>query len=719
MVSSKSNIRSAKSAYQAALATSANKSAIGNDVHVLAKDAEDERGHLPFRPRDQPVEQAFGLRSWQARGPRLESDGLTLQMTHEFHIQFVTVTCDVCNETRFAEEAPCGCEEQAEASDNHVQRRRRLVWNAAPLDDLDRAEILIESGLDEELFDRCSQLLERFMTSFQLLGAGQPGGSQLLRAALTDWRDMRDSVRSSRHLRPWLTFWRAVDGAIENIGLVASRYIETFICGTASEAERHAAETQDALDEATASLARYSALLDQWERVDYSHLDPLDVLPSLAAAATVANETDSIVDLDRRGAVLFERVTGDQSTEPGIGLGLVVTDFVASVMYDSELLWSKAADTYNTFMSDPAKLLSLLENKTWLDDYRAGVAELRDAAIEAAAFSAAATADRFEVRSTIRLGARLFEPIARPLVVALLAVGKGRSITRLTNKDPNVSVNQLRQAGLAHLVEGLQAGIRDADAHHKYTIEEDRIVFTSRRAEQTNMTRGQVLDTVLTGMETLHSLYFGMTCAFLAAGVAIEDLPDADAWNFSDEQRMSLVLGASGWTNIRVGRSDSTIEAKGEGRFPDNPTSLGGACLAGLSEDVMTLVLQTEGEESHTLRMDAQTFRDRESIGNPWDRDVAFIKGCARSSYDSQPIFNRDQIRKWIAVKVGEALRSSDVQAQLRSLERLARDQGDEELADSVSAAERLRLARQRGQDTDPEDIGMFDLVVDWQKRSV
>src|SRR5690606_2526049 len=179
----------------------------------------------------------------------------------------------------------------------------------------------------------------------------------------------------------------------------------------------------------------------------------------------------------------------------------------------------------------------------WLADYKAAAAELQDAAIEAAALSTAAKNERIEVRATIRLGARLFEPIARPFLVPLLVVGKGRRLGRLVNKDPNVTISQLRQADLARLTDVLLAGIRDADSHNKYKLEGESIRFTSNRAERVQMTRAELLDTVLLGMETLHAVHAGFTCALVESGIPTDDLPDTDAWHFTDEQKVSLAVG--------------------------------------------------------------------------------------------------------------------------------------------------------------------------------
>ncbi len=639
-------------------------------------------------------------------------------MTHEFRLEFVAVTCDVCGETRFAEEPRCGCEEDEEIVDDHVRRRRRLIWHAAPCDPGYPADVSIQVEPDGQLFDRCSALLDDLMTSFQLIASGKPAGATRLRSALGDFRNFASAIHSSTRLRPWLSFWQALQATVGDIEEVASRYIETLSADTVPEAERLSSDAQSALDRAAEGIAGYSSLLDHWNQIDDSPLDPLDVLPSVAAAAFASREAVDIVDLDSRGLALFKRVTGKHPTDPGLGIGMLVTDFVASVIYDREALWSKAEAAYKILDSDSHQLVSLLETDQWLDDYMASVAELRDAATEAAALSAAATNERIEVRATVRLGARLFEPIARPLVTPLLTIAKGRSILRLTNKDPNVSIGQMRQAGFGRLVEGLQAALRDADAHNKYTLDGNRVLFTSGRAEDAEMSLAQLLDSVLAGMETVLALHFAMTCAFVTAGIAAADLPGAEAWDFSESQKLGVVLGASGWTDVRVSHAGATVEVTGSGFFPANPTSLGGACLPNLGDDVETLVIRSTGGDPHELTVDVGAFRDRDRSENSWDRDVAFIKACVRSSYDAAPIFSGVQVRKWIAMKAREARsQATDGGGRLDSLARLADDLGDDEMAESVRAAERIRTSRLAGRTPAQADISSLDLLIEWERR--
>jgi hypothetical protein len=158
----------------------------------------------------------------------------------------------------------------------------------------------------------------------------------------------------------------------------------------------------------------------------------------------------------------------------------------------------------------------------------------------------------------------------------------------------------------------------------------------------------------------------------------------------------------------------------GEGRFPKNPISLGGACIPGLPDDLDTLVLKAQDESgTHTLRMVLPPFRDRLGAEDPWEGEAAFLLGCALSAFDGEPIYDGAHVRKWVAVKAGEALSHPDTHRRLETLARLARRVDDVELADSVAAATRLQLARSAGHGGSSADLRKLDLLIKWERRTL
>jgi hypothetical protein len=638
-------------------------------------------------------------------------------MAFEFQIAFTTLTCDECDRTWFANEDPCNCGIPEVTSDLHVETRRQLVWNSSPTAPTRSVEPVLGQP-PPELWNKMAELMDLLIEAVQTIAAETEEGSTRLRTALTELRDRGMAVEGAQWFRPWWSHWRAVERVLGDIERAVSEYLLALTSDTAPESQHHAAAAQVALDTAGEQASAYADVIGLWEAVDDAPLDPLDVLPALAAAAYESSGAASLLELDQAGAQVYTRITGKTDVEVGVGLGLEVTRFVASVLFDERAFWSKAALAFDLLSADLLKTAALASDHRWLSDYEEAAAEMRDALVEAAVLSAAATHHRLEVRAAVRLGARLFEPIARPLLVPLLVIGKKRDLARFITKDPNVVVKQLRDAGFGALCDGLLAAMRDADSHNRYRLDGDTIALTSSRAEVREVTAPELLDIVLAGLETVHALHAALTCAFLEAGVAADALPETNAWDFTWEQKLRLVLGSSGWTEVDVSKGNDAVEVTGYGDFPENPITLGGACMSALDDSISQLVLRARTVDgTHTLRMQLAVFRQHQSAEDAWEKDALFLEACTQATYHSKPLFSRVQVRKWIAMKAGEALTSSDAPRRLHVLLALAERTQDRAIGKSLEAAIRIRAAEDQCAAVNPADLASLKILSKWERR--
>lgn len=637
-------------------------------------------------------------------------------MTHEVVLSFRELTCDVCGQTWFAAEPVCNCEDRSSETDPYVERRRRIVWHAAPPPSTSSPPELLGEPLTPG-WDDLSALLNDLLIAIQRVAGGRPDGARALRRALSRLHDRTVAVTFGSRMRPWHAYWTAQEAVLKQIEGVASAYVEALVSGTGPEAEQHAAIAQRRLDEAANAAVSYADRLARWNEIDHRVVNPVDALPEIAAAAFRVASTASIIDLDLVGASIYQRITDSNEHEPGVGLGLSITDFVASILFDRERLWSKTRTAYQLLTGDPARLATLLEDARWMSEYRSAATELRDAVSEAVALSAAATHDHLEIRAILRLAARLVEPIARPLLAPILVVAKSRDLGRLLTKDPNITITQARQAGYDVLTEGLLVALRDADAHLAYRIEGDAIHLTSTRREVSELRGPELLDRVLAGLETVHALHAGLTCALLKIGVSPERLPGVEAYDFSPEQKLRLTLGASGWTQVEIRDDDGVVEASGHGEFPKNPTILGGACLPALRPSTEMLVLVgRHAKTSHTLEMPVEPFRERAAVKDALEAEALFLVGCRLTRFDSEPVYSSDHVHKWIAVMAGKVLNGPQAAKSLRVLRNTAARLGEADLLAAVEAAARLQRAKLLGLPADQADLGKLDLLIQWEK---
>jgi hypothetical protein len=140
--------------------------------------------------------------------------------------------------------------------------------------------------------------------------------------------------------------------------------------------------------------------------------------------------------------------------------------------------------------------------------------------------------------------------------------------------------------------------------------------------------------------------------------------------------------------------------------------------MPALPNDLDTLVLSANGDAvSHTLVIVLQPFRDRSRTDDSWEREAAFLLGCALSTFDGKPIYDGAHVRKWVAMKAGQVISGRASHSRLESLARLARRVEDFELAESVDAATRLYEARVSGKGGSRDDLRKIDLLIEWERR--
>lgn len=634
-----------------------------------------------------------------------------------FSLSFTTVECDECGATRFALEPGCGCDGDLETPDPHVEARRLLLDRVAP----SNATYELPEQLAQpmpEIWSECTDLIQRVLVAVQAIAALDEAGVVNLSSVLGELRERREAIARSRAVRPWIAIWAELDRALAGIEETAASYSRALAATTADSAEEHGRLAQEAMDATGRRLEKFSAAVDAVTNPD-APIDPVDALPELIAAAYRESGATDLLEFDGRGEELYRAITGSGPREPGLGISLQVTHYAATVILDRERFVTKAKCAYEALASTGDRLLQLVRSDEWRRQMTLSTTEQRDAAAEAAALGAAGQS-RLEIRGLIRLGARTFEPISRPLVALILAARKDRPLKKLLKMDPNTAINQLRDANLSVLVEGLSVGVRDADAHSAYAVTETGITLTSRRAEHDDLTMVDLNDLVLTGLETVLALGSAVMCALVEAGLATDDLPGASAWELTTEESVRVTLASSGWTEISVVREGASLRAEGLGRFPENPIVLVGACLHGVEQSVeeLRLVGRSDGE-SHELVAQLRPFRAHQREESEWRRDARFIEGVAAATFAGAPVFSHSQTRKWIAVKAGEALPAEDARAKLRVLLQTARVVGDRQLADSLACSMRVLAAQNAGRTPLPADVAGLDLLIEWEARSI
>ena len=310
-------------------------------------------------------------------------------------------------------------------------------------------------------------------------------------------------VARARRLRPDHAPWAAIDGVLCALSDVRDGYLGALAAATVEETREAAARGQAAIDSATAVLDRFNALDDAWERVDSADIsdEDGDLLGVAGAVVEFSGVTDMIV-LDREGAGLFSRITGeDAMAPPGLGPSLQLLDFVVEAAMDPARFWQTARDVYRLLVEHHIALRRLYADADWRSDFVGVSVEVRDAGFEAAAVAVAGANRRRLVQSFLRLAARQIERAAQPLLATLLAIEGHRPYATERNRDINSLLTRAAQSGHEDLLLGLDPKLRDADAHGKFEIDEDGVRLTGTRGNLDYLSDTELVGITLAGTE--------------------------------------------------------------------------------------------------------------------------------------------------------------------------------------------------------------------------
>lgn len=633
------------------------------------------------------------------------------------NLAFLVVTCDSCGETWMASTEPCACEPLAVAPDPNVEVRRQLVFSTELTPPVNFSTPTLGQP-EDAVWGQLQALMDRLMLALVAIAEERSEGSAMLGAGLSELRDEARRIDASCILRPWVITWKTIRKTLSDVEFAVSEYLHALTTAFPALAKEHG-------DRAQCHLNEISSRLDELDRTqglfltaaDDPSTDPLDVLPGLARAAADVAGSLTIGEYDRAGTIIYRSITGEQGPcPPGLGVGLLTADFLGRVLYDQERLWNKAGEVFEILSKRPSDLRQFMSDPQFSAQFRQAMSELRDVVTETAAVSLATAEPRFEIRSMVRLAGRLVEPLAQVLLMPVVAARTRRPIGSWIRKDPEAVLQAAENVRDGLITEGFSIQLRNAEAHTSYRVQEWGVRILRTDGGTTDISTEELVDSVLTGVETLQGIYFGTVCALSNAGIDLEELPDADVWKLTTDQRIRLVLATFQWNDVTISRVADRLVVEGTGEFPRRPLSLAGACLASLKTEAT--IFELRGSQGQ-LEGPIEPMVAHEHAIDGLQREAAFVK-CARLwTFDGEPVLSHEHVRKWVAMQAGRALGHTYAGRDLKVLRRLAIEVGDTDLGDSLGAAIRLRRARDLGLSPDPRDIVGLSILTEWEKRIV
>lgn len=425
-----------------------------------------------------------------------------------------------------------------------------------------------------------------FSEAFRGLGNAWPAFLDALAAAASDPRDtahqrrLQDAARrlaalqarvdATPRLRPWLMIRRTAQRATVLIIEAARALLDAVAADTPLLLEQAQQRGQQAQDAARAALEDFSERLDRWWRIEEAG-DPGEVLATLAAEAYRVASAEDLIALERAGAGDYRRLVGNRGEDcpPGMGLTLRLLTVYSEFALDEERFWNVARRAYATLQARPDRFATLITSAHLLDDLHDGAARGHDAILEAQTLLDAARNDRQAVKALLTLALDLLEGPGKRYIAALLAVTRKREeYARLRDIDAGALLIQAEQAGLSELLDGLDAALRGARAHHGFRVDDDGAVVLTGRGSRQRATRdardrdsdegrggervpiATLVDRVLAGSETVLALDFALSCAAAQAGVTVHDPATLHRLGLTDDEIALAVLSLLGWTDL-------------------------------------------------------------------------------------------------------------------------------------------------------------------------
>ena len=559
-----------------------------------------------------------------------------------FTLVFEQGTCDICNTTVHVTEA-CACGDHQPRPDVHVEAR---IVSARPL--LARlSDPVVPSNPIEirEAVDELSGWIDELFAGLHVLGGDAADPGQL---APTVERIvvLRGRVAATPLLRPERALWDPLRATVDALAELAKRELEA--CMVAAPAQLPAAqdEAQAQLDAAAAAIHTLSTRLDYWG-ID----TPIALTDRLVAAASTAyartGATD-VLDLDRRGAELYERIAGPGRTPPsGVGTALLVDLGQADLAFDVDRVYRVASLVYERLDRNRARFTTLLDDPAWRGDLRHAREVFGDATVKVLTLVRAFEGERRqEAEAVIELGSKLTERVSQHLVGLVLAAG-GSKLKRTADWQ---AVHQgARHAGLADILLGFDDRIRNADAHVDFDVTAAEVKLGRNRAKPERLNDDELVDLVLAAVESTASIFAAIDCVIAERGhpAAADMLAD---WEPEDIVRILAAIAGLEATRVEIKKGVVDLAGTPVGSARVKPLTVAAMLGPTLPDDTRLVRVSVKGAGSAVRGETKYAALRRFQEASPATKEIAFLEYGAQATLNGRSLLGRDHIRKAAAV---------------------------------------------------------------------
>lgn len=635
-------------------------------------------------------------------------------MTIRFDIPYRRIECARCQATRVRGLAcpDCGRLPDTWEIDDHAQRRQQVVPRLERLMD-EQPSAASWRSLEQfrhEVFEELQPILPTLFRAIRSFVQGDDDGAGL-EAAIAGFVQLRERIRRVDCRRPFLLLARTTGGIVDEIEQMLRCYLGALTANVPLRAQQLAEDAQTHINRAAAHLDAFNTRAD----ADSDLVDTTSsalLIESIYAnymARTEATLEQVLAQGEQRIADLLG-VPGN--TEAGLQL-LLFEDYAAANLDHDRFLGTIAA-AHRLFITHGAELVRLTAaSPELLQDYVDVQIGVFNSAWRIIHTTSTAQTDRQVIEAALDLEVELVEG-AGALITRLLLLLVGHKTTTYSNLKKGNATDDLRTArqhrpDLEPLLAGLDGDIRNAKAHRQVQYAGSTVTITPRSGSRTIEVE-ELLDILLKGIESMLACLVALRQALADLHIHAHDenfLHDIGVSTIDlSEIALRLMTGAE--TTIDVDQSNLVIDLVGDiGTW--SLFSLVASLGPLLNEHDGYRLTHTDGSTSRTVSGPTDPYRG----GTPaqeFDKQLRCIRVALTSRLNDQPWLNRDQLRKWAAVKATDALHMPDLRQamrQTRSLVTLAHEAGDHDL-------EQLMRDCMRWQRLGESDLHVVDRLQPW-----
>lgn len=469
-----------------------------------------------------------------------------------FSLVFEGATCDDCDETVHVTRR-CACGAWMPRDDEHVATRRSVVATLRPL-----LEAAVVPSTPIELGDATGALtpwLAELFDGLNLLGSGEDDGSAL-RRQIAVLVELRGHIAATGRRRPWLALWDPLMALTDEFAKLASAYLDAAVAATPDDAKPLQDIGQGHLDEATRQIGLVSTRLDWWG-LDHT-IDRPDSIIEAASSAYDATGAESLLDLDARGMALYQRITGKAVGAAGLGVGLLIDLGLADRAFDEARVYRVAKQVYERLDGHRPTFAALVADPTRQEDLVHARRVFYDAQLEAETLLRQLAGERrVEASAILELGAKMTERVSGTLL-NLVVSSDPRARLKPTAHYDDVHAAAIK-AGLGDALGGFDDRIRNAFAHTDFDVEPDHVVLGRRRARPEKVTDGDLVDIVLTAVESCAAIFAAVDCAIRDGGQALAGDPFED---LDVPARIAIMVAVAGLIRVRSTSSQTASRSR-------------------------------------------------------------------------------------------------------------------------------------------------------------